>query len=142
MSNEALVKMIQNQVNLQVDNDMYKNGVIRLGSFIEKLKACQQDKSVQFDFYGFVPTTLGSYRGYYDHLAFGFASQGDPKVSEILAACEEAMGKTYEGYKGGDFTMHADTPLWVGNYGESRNTAIVGVEESGWAVILNTAFVD
>lgn len=140
--NEALIKMIQNQVKTQVDNNMYKNGVMRLGSFIQGLKGCDPEADIQFDFYGYVPTTLDSYRGYYDHLAFGFADTDIPKVKDVLAQCEDALGKTFEGYKGGDFTMSEDTPLWVGNYGESRSTAIVDILKRDRTVIISTAYVD
>lgn len=139
---DAFAQMIMQQVKTQTDNDMYRNGVMRLGKFIDALKACKPDADVIFDFYGFSPDGLASYRGYYDHLAFGFTDDKAAKVSDILALAEDAMGKTFEGYKGGDFTMGADTPLWVGNYGESRSTAIVGVKNCDWRVILETAYVD
>lgn len=143
MNNDALVKLIGDQVRLQVDNDMYKNGVMRLGQFIDALKKCDQDKEIYFDFYWFVPHGLRSYRGYYDHLAFGFSGDVESvKVSEVLKLSQDALEKTFEGYKGGDFTMTENTPLWVGNYGECRDTAIVGVMETEHRVIIKTAFVE
>lgn len=53
-----------------------------------------------------------SYRGYYSDLAFEPAS-GFRKASELLSDCLSALGKTFEGWKGGDFLMKEDTPVWI-----------------------------
>lgn len=57
-----------------------------------------------------------SYRGYYSDLAFE-THDGTRPAADLLADCRKAMGRVYEGYKGGDFPMHANTPLWVAYYG-------------------------
>ena len=57
-----------------------------------------------------------SYRGYYSDLAFELAA-GTRPAGELLAECREAMGAVFQGYKGGDFPMHANTPVWVSEYG-------------------------
>ena len=57
-----------------------------------------------------------SYRGYYNDLAFELGS-GTRLASDLLADCKNAMGKVFEGYKGGDFVMGELTPMWVANYG-------------------------
>lgn len=57
-----------------------------------------------------------SYRGYYTDLAFEPESNRQP-ASEALATLRSCMGKTFTGYKGGDFVMHENTPLWEANYG-------------------------
>lgn len=57
-----------------------------------------------------------SYRGYYSDLAFE-RSDGFRKASEILSDCLSALGKTFEGWKGGDFLMSEDTPLWIATEG-------------------------
>lgn len=53
-----------------------------------------------------------SYRGYYEDLAFE-PSDGFRKASDLLADCLSALGKTFEGWKGGDFLMKEDTPVWI-----------------------------
>jgi len=58
----------------------------------------------------------GSYRGYYEDLYFE-RQCGTRPASELLADCKAAMGKVFEGYKGGDFVMGELTPLWVATYG-------------------------
>ena len=57
-----------------------------------------------------------SYRGYYSDLAF--APEGEMTVGELLTECRACMGRVYEGYKGGEFPMHANTPLWVAPWGD------------------------
>jgi hypothetical protein len=57
-----------------------------------------------------------SYRGYYSDLAFEPA-MGTRPAAELLAECRNAMGRVFEGYKGGDFVMGETTPVWVACYG-------------------------
>lgn len=57
-----------------------------------------------------------SYRGYYCDLAFEPSTKPEP-VASVLQRCRAAMGQVYEGYKGGDFTMGANTPLWIAQWG-------------------------
>ena len=57
-----------------------------------------------------------SYRGYYDDLAFE-RGEGTQPASELLAKCRDAMGRVFDGYKGGDFVMHENTPVWIAEYG-------------------------
>lgn len=53
-----------------------------------------------------------------------------------------AVGAAFEGYKGGVFTMSRHTPVWVANYGNAGNTAVVGVRDLGYLVIIETAYVE
>ncbi len=57
-----------------------------------------------------------SYRGYYEDLSFE-RRDGTRPAAELLADCKDAMGKTFTGYKGGDYVMGAETRLWVASYG-------------------------
>lgn len=99
-----------------------------LGAFIKALEACPQDAGVSFDFGGCYPTEFASYRGSYEQLALGFDDKiVRPTVANLLARAKESLGKTFEGYKGGDYTMLEYTPLWVSNYGRSSGTAITAV---------------
>jgi hypothetical protein len=57
-----------------------------------------------------------SYRGYYCDLAFEPTSE--PRTAgEMLAMCRNCMGQDFTGYKGGEFTMSASTPVWIAYYG-------------------------
>ena len=122
---------------------------LTLGEFISKLKECskdykEQEKTIRFDFCNFEPNGIDSYRGYYDQLALGYKEnsfQQELKISQVLEYCEKAIGKTFTGWKGGEYVMDEDTPLWVANSGETGSTAIVGVIDS-YEVIIQTAFID
>ena len=59
---------------------------------------------------------LDSYRGYYCDLAFQPPTEKET-AQTALENCEDAMGKVFTGYKGGDYMMGATTPLWVAHYG-------------------------
>lgn len=56
-----------------------------------------------------------SYRGYYEDLAFEVGR--DVPVHEMLREAKECLGKTFEGYKGGEFTMHEYTEVWLADWG-------------------------
>ena len=80
-----------------------------LGRLIKELSAVDPDREI---------TGLGalnSYRGYYCDLSF--EPSGPRKVSDLLKECEDAMGQIFHGYKGGDYMMGANTPLWTADYG-------------------------
>jgi hypothetical protein len=85
-------------------------GQVTLGELIEILEAAPQDKIVRFGF-----AEADSYRGYYEELAFEPAE--NVLVADMLREAKQAMGKTYQGYKGGDYTMTAHTPCWIAKYG-------------------------
>jgi hypothetical protein len=71
-----------------------------------------------------------SYRGYYQDLAF---IPTDEKVtaSTLLVQCQNAMGKVFEGYKGGDFVMGELTPLWLSDYGRASGIKIMSIGDDG-----------
>ena len=56
-----------------------------------------------------------SYRGYYDQLAF--EPEENVTVGQMLKDAQDSLGKTFEGYKGGDFTMDEYTDVWLAEYG-------------------------
>jgi len=93
-----------------------------LNDLIDRLEQLPQD----------MPILLGeaeSYRGYYMDLAF--VPLDEPRtVKEALDEAEDAHGKTFEGYKGGEFTMEGDTPVWYSHNG-SCGPAIIGITDEG-----------
>lgn len=56
------------------------------------------------------------YRGYYRDLAF--EPTENVKVKDMLAEAKSAIGQTFYGYKGGEFTMNGDTDVWLANHGD------------------------
>jgi hypothetical protein len=61
-------------------------------------------------------THAHSYRGYYEDLAFEPAK--NVTVGAMLACAKDALGKTFAGYKGGEFEMDEYTDIWLAYYGE------------------------
>ena len=80
-----------------------------------------------------------SYRGYYDDLAFSEESQIAGDLSRLIKS--DVMDKTLKGYKGGDFLMDENTPLWLASYGDT-GLAIVGAEIQGDEIKIFTKNVD
>ncbi|MFF1790787.1 hypothetical protein ACFVX9_30520 [Kitasatospora sp. NPDC058243] len=65
-------------------------------------------------------TNPHSYRGYYEDIAFEPAA--NVRVGDMLAEARGALGSTYQGWKGGDFTMQGYADCWLaeqGNLGET-----------------------
>ena len=58
-----------------------------------------------------------SYRGYYNELAF--EPRENVTIGAMLADARSALGTTYKGYKGGDFTMTGWTPCWLAEWGST-----------------------
>lgn len=92
-----------------------------LGEIIDVLSALDPDRKVV----GL--GTLDSYRGYYSDLAFE-PDAGWRTVSELLQECRSAVGKAFEGYKGGEYVMDLDTPLWLSPWGEVSGLKLIGLK--------------
>lgn len=112
---------------------------MNLGDFIGRLELFDPRDPIAFDFVSFHPTTLDSYRGRYDELALGYANEGnDPLVTTILEDARTAVGKTFTGWKGGDFVMHEGKKIWVANPSEAGSTTISHVARTDHKVIIYT----
>lgn len=88
-----------------------------LGALIAALEAADQTHVAPMGFGEGM-----SYRGYYDELAF------EPKpnvtVAEMLASAKACLEATFTGYKGGEYTMHDVTDVWISRYGCCDGDAI------------------
>lgn len=133
-----MLRGIDQQVKEAVIAECDDAGQMTLGPFITALEVLEQSKQIAFDFCGLAPTRFSSYRGYYDHLQLEFAEDGNTTVGEALAKARAAMGNAFAGYKGGDYTMHAGTPLWAGVYGRSSGSRIVGIKARECDVLILT----
>lgn len=114
---------------------------LSLGDLIALLKRLPLGQNIRFDFGDLAPTTLDSYRGFYEDLALGFGD-GVAHVGDLLRSCEAAVGATFEGYKGGTYRMDERSRLWVSNRGATSGTTIVGLDDLGWTAILRTGYED
>jgi hypothetical protein len=98
-----------------------------LGKLIEKLKSVDGDlRVVCSDNQDEAPGEAMSYRGYYSDLAFKPTAE-PVTVGALLARCEAALDTEMTGYKGGEFRMGADTPLWVAPYGSCPGRAVMDI---------------
>lgn len=87
---------------------------MQLRDLIEALEKADQTKVVPHGF-----NNPHSYRGYYEELAFVPAE--NVTVASMLAAAKSAIGRTFTGWKGGDFTMGEWSNVYlakIGNTGE------------------------
>lgn len=94
---------------------------LTLGELIEKMESLSGAN---------VPNLLigGSYRGYYNQFYFELG-EGEISAIELADDCRSVIGNTYEGYKGGEYTMTENTPVWLAEYGRS-GLKIAEVSES------------
>lgn len=83
-----------------------------LGDLIKALEKADPERVVPFGFSG-----PHSYRGIYADLAFEPAF--DVTIAHMLQAARSALGKTFTGYKGGEFLMDEDTDCWIAEYGHT-----------------------
>lgn len=112
-----------------------------LGKMLRALDGCDENMPVVFD--GADSGSPGgeySYRGYYSDLSFE-PSDNPVTVAEFKKQCSRALGATYEGYKGGDFVMANDTPLWCAAYGRCGN-AVTDLSTVDGKVFLTTKNVE
>jgi hypothetical protein len=93
-----------------------------LGELVDLLKAIYTEHPGRIAPFGF--RNPHSYRGDYSQLAFEPAC--NVPVADMLTYARFALGATYQGWKGGDFTMTKSTACWLAREGESA------AETIGW----------
>jgi hypothetical protein len=149
---------IQQFIQMQRNNTFADNSQLTLGEIIKKLESIEfvygdenKDKSVDFDFASAIPTTLDSWRGSYNELALGFKLSGydndeehfaEKKAKDLLIELKGAINKSYHGWKGGNYTMNEDTPVWVSNPGNCGNTGIIDIVDDGYRIVIMTQYYE
>jgi hypothetical protein len=178
--------IISNAASVMRAEELKNSPQLLLGEMILKLEAVENKGLPLFiDLMDKRPKGINSWRGIYAELAIqteDFGSyqteeiehtfdSGDvcykhknigkknPTVAEWIDILKEAVGKTFTGYKGGDFTMGKGTPVYLAEYGNSsfktddkeidqkdylnyKTTYFVDVREEKDKVYLVTAFED
>jgi hypothetical protein len=77
---------------------------------------------------------------YYKHKEIG---KENPTVEEWIEILKEAIGKTFTGYKGGDYTMSKNTPVWLAEYGcSSFKIDDKKLDRENYSNYKNTYFID
>lgn len=151
--------VLDNAVQASRHESLKTSPQLTLGELILKLEPLKQtwtsydgketnDKTVRFDFASCFPTCLSSWRGSYSELALEWDGSGyDPKANkdsspmglkDFLQMLKDAIGKEYTGWKGGEYTMGKNTPLWVSNAGNSDHTGILDIKDDTYEVVLIT----
>lgn len=129
---------IERAINAHMDGLRRERGRyhLTLGAAIRILSEIAPETSATFDIVG-TPGKVRSYRGYYSDLAFAPGLE-PTTVGGVLADLQAALGRTFEGYKGGDFLMGEDTPLWVSEYGAVDEVAVMDIRVIEGRAVLTT----
>lgn len=115
---------------------------LTLGDLVDALAKADPSMPVIYDMMEqAAPSAPQSYRGYYCDLSFP-PSPAPITVNELLTEAKDALGSTFEGYKGGDFEMHSGTPLWASPYGSANGIAIMDAKIIGDRFVLITKQID
>lgn len=100
--------------------------MLTLGKLCKRLRSLPPDTVVKMSAIAY------SHRGYHSDIAF---EPGTSQAGELLDYIEdEVIGETFCGYKGGDFTMDAHTPVWVAEYG-GTGLAALAVADDGTIIL-------
>lgn len=132
--------MINDNLQTIIDRELDKlkkqrsEEMMTLGKFIKALEKCSRKATVTLEPFGAIPTCFDSYRGYYSDLALGYVfSEYSPDVEitveQLLKMAKKCIGKTFTGWKGGDFVMDETTPLWISNLGKCSDIVIEEVKQ-------------
>ena len=97
---------------------------VTLGEIIDWLERLPPEDEVVFDFCRASPSGIDSSRGDYAELALKYSFKKAATVCDVLKWYKGAVGATFSGYKGGDYTMTRDTQVWVDQWGQWTGTAI------------------
>lgn len=112
------------------------NSQMDLGNLSAELSIVPSDTPVRTED-GFGLEGPHSYRGYYDQAAIEPTTQG-LNAGELEKVIDDFIGTTVEGWKGGDFYMDVDTPVWISHEGSASQQALVGTEMRDGVLVLIT----
>jgi len=152
-----LQEVLDNMIQAKRAEEMKTSPQLTLGELILKLENAisyedlsttmeRKNLPVVFDIEPYRPVNIDSWRGSYCELALKYAGNESRAftVTELLRLLKSVIGRTLEGYKGGEFLMGKITPVWVANYGETDGfredgyTAVVDVIEEKDKIIIKT----
>lgn len=114
---------------------------LTLGKLIEKLQTLPQEANVWIDATGLSVADLDSYRGHYCDLALE-TSKAPMTVEALAGLAIGALGEVFQGYKGGNYRMTCDTPLWVSDYGVSSGLAVMDIELVNGDAVIRTRVIE
>ena len=108
----GMQSILTNAVNKMRQEKFKTSSQLSLGEIILKMEIIKnKDLPVLFDNKKYHPTGIDSWRGSYNELSLQYENEGNPMLAgDFLKLLIETIGKTFEGYKGGDFLMGKTTP--------------------------------
>lgn len=121
---------MQSKRSMIIKNEKGGDGM-KIGEIKQRLLRAEGKAEVYYDFCHCFPTRINSYRGAPRKPALGWTRDGEiPTVEEILAelALATSVGKTYEGYWGGEYSYNEEHELYVDNDAGSSDTRIRRLE--------------
>lgn len=124
--------------------EMNEHCGLTLSMLYEDLLSAQVSDEVRIDYLpeGRHPCHyLDSYRPNHRHAALGH--RAEPILAGAFAEMISRSMKSgwVHGYKGGDYRLYPETPIWAVSWGESARRAIVGVRKEDGLVVLETEIV-
>jgi len=109
-----------------------KHLAFTLGELIEKMEMLDPATLIKMQFSELATDfTSHSYRGYYEQLAIypEFRKVDSPLcVGQFVRFLKTCLNHTYDGWKGGEYTMFETAPVWVSELGESSGAMLVGLD--------------
>lgn len=124
-TNDALGTLAQVFGALAENRREREENQLTCGKLIEQLGSADPKALVKFDD-GRSPGELHSYRGFYQDLGVE-PCKTEITVEQFLQELNNCLGKTYRGYRGGDYVMTKDCPVWEANWG-STGRVLLGIE--------------
>lgn len=110
---------------------------VTVGSAIDTLITMNPDAPVLYAD-GAAPGEALSYRGHYSDLAFADETTDTVTVKLLLDTLLAVWNTELTGYKGGEFLMDRDTPIWRSEYGIASNIAWTDLAVQDHSVIIKT----
>lgn len=151
MSELDLGTILQNAMASHRAEQMKTSPQLTIGELILMLESQDKKMKIVFDFEingrVQVPCDLMSWRGSYCELGMDYGDRGYKNVGVFRKSLKDAIGKSYEGYKGGLFMMGKTTPIWVAHHsdcgindykGTHGEVIITGIKVKGKKVVLIT----
>jgi len=135
-----IIELTMKAVDAEVNDMCAEAEMMTLGELAAKLSGYDEDMKVKFS----DGTDIGiydSYRGYYRFIALGRGAE-TITVGKLLEITEGAIGHTYSGYKGGEYTMTKHTPIWVAEYCNADGIGIIRANESDEIVKLTLSQIE
>lgn len=103
------IQALMNTIS-ETARDTRKDYHLCLGDFLSQLRDADPEATIPL-------ANPHSYRGYYSDLALEPTPGAPIKVWQLINQLSDVIDTELTGYKGGEFLMSADTPLWVAHYG-------------------------